>query len=80
MNPERRLRIVLATVGSRGDVQPMLALALLVRGHVPMVAAPPNCEPWVRSLGFDFAAMGADIQASDVRGKIVQRIEAMVAA
>jgi vancomycin aglycone glucosyltransferase len=78
MNPERRLRIVLATVGSRGDVQSMLAL--LVRGHVPMVAAPPNFESWVRSLDFDFVAMGADIRASDGRGKIVQRIEAMVAA
>jgi len=64
MNPNRSLRVVLATVGSRGDVQPMLALAqaLVARGHVPIVAAPPNFERWVRSLGFDFAPLGADVQ------------------
>ncbi|HEX7441954.1 MAG TPA: glycosyltransferase, partial [Caldimonas sp.] len=64
MNPHRSLRVVLATVGSRGDVQPMLAIAqtLVGRGHVPIVAAPPNFETWVRSLGFDFAPLGVDMQ------------------
>jgi UDP:flavonoid glycosyltransferase YjiC (YdhE family) len=64
MNPDRSLRIVLATVGSRGDVQPMLALAqaLVAREHIPVVAAPPNFETWVRSLGFEFAPLGADMQ------------------
>ncbi len=58
------LKVVLATVGSRGDVQPMLALAqaLAARGHVPVVAAPPNFEAWTRSLGFEFAAVGMDMQ------------------
>lgn len=58
------MRVVLATVGSRGDVQPMLALAqaFVARGHVPLVAAPPNFETWVTSLGFDFAPVGVDIQ------------------
>ena len=64
MNPNRSLRVVLATVGSRGDVQPMLALAkaFVARGHVPLIAAPPNFETWVRSLGFDFALLGLDMQ------------------
>jgi UDP:flavonoid glycosyltransferase YjiC (YdhE family) len=58
------MRIVLAAVGSRGDVQPMLALAqtFAARGHAPIVAAPPNFEAWVRSFGFDFAPVGVDIQ------------------
>jgi UDP:flavonoid glycosyltransferase YjiC (YdhE family) len=58
------LRVVLATVGSRGDVQPMLAVAqgLVARGHTPLVAAPPNFEGWVKSLGFEFAPLGADMQ------------------
>ena len=58
------MHVVLATVGSRGDVQPMLALAqaFVARGHVPLIAAPPNFEVWVRSLGFDFAPLGADMQ------------------
>lgn len=64
MNPNLSLRVVLATVGSRGDVQPMLALAkeFVARGHVPLIAAPPNFETWVRSLGFEFAPLGLDMQ------------------
>jgi UDP:flavonoid glycosyltransferase YjiC (YdhE family) len=64
MNPVRSLRVVLATVGSRGDVQPMLALAqdFVARGHVPLIAAPPNFETWVRSLDLDFAPLGLDMQ------------------
>jgi UDP:flavonoid glycosyltransferase YjiC (YdhE family) len=59
------LRVVLASVGSRGDVQPMLALAraFVARGHVPLIAAPPNFATWARSLGFDFAPLGIDMQA-----------------
>ena len=65
MNSKLSLRVVLAAVGSRGDVQPMLALAqtLVARGHRPVVAVPPNFEGWVKSLGFDFAPLGVDIQA-----------------
>jgi UDP:flavonoid glycosyltransferase YjiC (YdhE family) len=61
----RSLRVLLATVGSRGDVQPMLALAqaLAARGHVPVIAAPPNFESWVREQGFAFAPLGRDVQA-----------------
>ena len=59
------LRVVLAAIGSRGDVQPMLALAqtLVARGHRPVIASPPNFEGWVRHLGFDFAPLGVDVQA-----------------
>ncbi len=65
MTGTRCLRVVLAAVGSRGDVQPMLALAqaLAARGHVPVIAAPPNFESWVRSLSFEFAPVGRDMQA-----------------
>ncbi|MDH4190247.1 MAG: glycosyltransferase [Betaproteobacteria bacterium] len=59
------MRAVLATVGSRGDVQPMLALAqaLARRGHTALLATPPNFAGWVRSHGFEHAPLGADIQA-----------------
>jgi len=59
------MRVVLATVGSRGDVQPMLALAqsFAARGHVPVIAAPPDFEPWAGRLGFGFAPLGVDMQA-----------------
>lgn len=59
------MRITLAAVGSRGDIQPMIALsqALVRRGHVPRLCAPPNFERWVRDHGIDFAPLGLDMQA-----------------
>lgn len=64
MTEQRRLRVVLATIGSRGDVQPMLALAqtLRQRGHTPLLAAPPNFKTWIEGLGFEFAPLGQDMQ------------------
>ena len=60
----RPLRVVLASVGSRGDVQPMLALAqtLRARGHAVLIAAPPNFAAWTHDLGFEFAPLSEDIQ------------------
>ena len=64
MPPCPSLHLVLATVGSRGDVQPLLALGqtLRQRGHRVLVAAPPNFAVWIQSLGFDFATLGQDMQ------------------
>jgi vancomycin aglycone glucosyltransferase len=58
------LRIVFAGIGSRGDVQPVVALALhaKARGHHVVVAASSNFGDWVRSLGLEFAACGVDMQ------------------
>lgn len=59
------VRILLAPVGTRGDVQPMLALALglRARGHVVTFCAPPNFESWLAPLGFAFWSSGLDFQA-----------------
>jgi vancomycin aglycone glucosyltransferase len=58
------LRLVLVGIGSRGDVQPLLALGqtLRARGHRLLIAAAPNFASWVQSLGFDFAPVGVDMQ------------------
>lgn len=58
----RSLRIVLATVGSRGDVQPMLVLGaeLRRRGHEVRFCAPPNFATTVTEAGFDFIPIGTD--------------------
>ena len=60
-----RRKIVLAPVGSRGDVQPMLALALglRARGHDVRFGAPANFETWIRSHGLPFTALGPDMEA-----------------
>ncbi|MCF8210886.1 MAG: glycosyltransferase [Rhodoferax sp.] len=61
----RCLKVLLATVGSRGDVQPMLALAqsLTEFGHIPTLAAPIDFESWITKQGFRFAPLGLDVQA-----------------
>ncbi len=65
MSPTRSLRVVLASVGTRGDVQPMVALAraLAARGHVPLLLAPPNFAEWAASLGLAFQPIGPDVRA-----------------
>ncbi len=47
------MKIVLATFGSRGDVQPMLALSLALKskGHDVLLAAPPEKAAWAKQLG-----------------------------
>ncbi|ORY13303.1 UDP-glucose:sterol glycosyltransferase [Clohesyomyces aquaticus] len=55
--PPESLTIVCLTIGSRGDVQPYIALCkdLLKEGHKPRIATHAEFEPWVRGHGIDFA-------------------------
>jgi sterol 3beta-glucosyltransferase len=55
--PPEALRVVCLTIGSRGDVQPYIALCkeLIKEGHKPKIATHAEFEPWVRSHGIDFA-------------------------
>lgn len=59
------MRIGLIAYGTRGDVQPILALAkgLNAAGHHTRVIAPANFEAWVRSHDLDCAPIRVDIQA-----------------
>ncbi|KAI5210052.1 UDP-Glycosyltransferase/glycogen phosphorylase [Aureobasidium subglaciale] len=55
--PQESLRITCLTIGSRGDVQPYIALCkgLLAEGHRPKIASHAEFGDWVRSHGIDFA-------------------------
>jgi UDP:flavonoid glycosyltransferase YjiC (YdhE family) len=59
------MKIVLATFGSRGDVQPMLALSLALKseGHDVLLAAPPEKAAWAKQLGCPFYPLGSDVTA-----------------
>jgi UDP:flavonoid glycosyltransferase YjiC (YdhE family) len=59
------MKVVLATYGSRGDMQPMIALAqaLQAAGHDAPLAAPPENEHWVRESGCQFHPLGRDFKA-----------------
>ena len=58
------MKILLAPYGTRGDVQPLVALgiALRDRGHHVEVAAPDNFKSWIESLGLRFHAVGINVQ------------------
>jgi vancomycin aglycone glucosyltransferase len=58
------MKILLSTIGSRGDVQPILALALELQrlGHKALICAAPNFQEWVKSFGVDFAPIGFDLE------------------
>jgi rhamnosyltransferase subunit B len=60
-------RIVLATIGSYGDLFPYLALgrALASRGHSVVVATSPSHGPIVEAAGLGFHMMRPDIDPSD---------------
>jgi vancomycin aglycone glucosyltransferase len=59
------MRVLLAPHGTRGDVQPMLALAAALRhrGHVASFVAPSNFIRWIRAHGFDAESNGIDAEA-----------------
>jgi sterol 3beta-glucosyltransferase len=56
------MRIAVFSIGSRGDVQPYLALARGLRhvGHDVLLAGPPNFAPLAHTYQVPFAAVGPD--------------------
>lgn len=60
--PEKSLRITCLTIGSRGDVQPYIALCkgLLAEGHRPKIATHLEFKDWIESHGIDFAPVEGD--------------------
>ena len=67
------MHVLLAPHGTRGDIQPMLALAvaLRARGHVVRFSVPDGFLDWLRTCGFEAVSNGVDIaaemQAPDAR-------------
>jgi sterol 3beta-glucosyltransferase len=61
----RSMRIALMTIGTQGDVQPFVALALRLksRGHDVVLATPGDFEAFVSSYGVPYQSLGGNIQA-----------------
>ena len=57
------MRVLLSTIGSRGDVQPLVALAVQLRalGQDVRVCAPPDFRDWVAGLGIPFVPLGPEV-------------------
>ncbi len=56
------MKIIFCAIGSRGDVQPMIALAIMAKakGHDAILCAPPNYKKWVEENGIKFKPIGVD--------------------
>jgi vancomycin aglycone glucosyltransferase len=63
------MRLLLCSIGSRGDVQPILALALELRrlGHQGVLLVAPNFKGWVESFGVECIATGPDVRKASSR-------------
>jgi rhamnosyltransferase subunit B len=62
-----RMRIVLSSFGTLGDIHPLIALALELqhRGHVPVLAVPELFRSKIISLGLEFAPVGPILNPED---------------
>lgn len=60
----RFVKILIGAFGTRGDVQPMLALtqALLARGHSVSLAVPPNAVSLARAFGLEAFGVGLNYE------------------
>ena len=60
------MRITIIAIGTRGDVQPAIALgkALQGRGHRVRLLAGANFADWIRSHGLEAAPATVDMQAT----------------
>jgi UDP:flavonoid glycosyltransferase YjiC (YdhE family) len=61
------VRIVLSNIGTFGDINPLIALALELkrRGHVPVMALPAVYRPKIEPLGLLFHAIRPDIDPTN---------------
>ena len=58
------MRVLLSTIGSRGDVQPIVALAshLKAIGHDVRVCVPPDFREWIERLGITVIPIGPEVR------------------
>ncbi|KAK3994413.1 family 1 putative glycosyltransferase [Cladorrhinum sp. PSN332] len=60
--PKKSLKVTCLTIGSRGDVQPYIALCkkLMAEGHRPRIATHMEFKSWVEGHGIEFSPVGGD--------------------
>src|SRR5262245_37200960 len=58
------MRVLLSTIGTRGDVQPLVALALQLRalGQDVRLCVPPDFRDWIAGLGFSVTPIGPELR------------------
>lgn len=60
------MRVLLSTIGSRGDVQPLVALGseLKALGHDVMLCVPPDFREWIEGLGLPVTPIGPSLRST----------------
>jgi vancomycin aglycone glucosyltransferase len=58
------MRVLLSTIGTRGDVQPLVALAWQLRalGQDVRLCVPPDFQDWIDSLGLAVVPIGPELR------------------
>jgi rhamnosyltransferase subunit B len=61
------MRIVLSNIGTFGDINPLIAIALELkrRGHTPVMAVPELYRPKIEPLGIEFAPVRPDLDPAN---------------
>ncbi|KAF9996236.1 Sterol 3-beta-glucosyltransferase [Entomortierella chlamydospora] len=62
LKPQKPLHITCLTIGSRGDVQPYIALCkrLIEDGHTCRISTHGDYKEWIESHGIEFGLVGGD--------------------
>ncbi len=60
------MRVLLSTIGSRGDVQPLVALASQLRllGQEVRLCVPPDFRAWIEDLGMPVTSIGPELRST----------------
>ena len=60
------MRVLLSTIGSRGDVQPLVGLALALRaiGQDVRLCVPPDFRDWIEGLGMPVVPIGPELRST----------------
>jgi vancomycin aglycone glucosyltransferase len=60
------MRVLLSTIGSRGDVQPLVALAVELKamGHDVRLCVPPDFSEWIEQLGLPVTPIGPMLRST----------------
>ncbi len=60
------MRVLLSTIGSRGDVQPLVALAwqLKALGQEVRLCVPPDFRDWIEGLGMPVTPIGPELRST----------------
>ena len=70
------MKISILTLGTRGDVQPFVALAqkALEKGHQAVICTGKTFKPFIEAAGIEFKEAASDLMAMTIRRRIGLRI------